>query len=150
MDALIAAAEGLIAPTAALLGVALGSVLSARREHRQWLRERRFEAYSGVNLAARQILWRGDEIGRDTTEPDLDAQVARVRVAMFELRQAVATVEMSGTPAGVDAARAVKDASSDLYRYLAALKGPADDDAIAVQQARAALGKYQQAMQREL
>ncbi|WP_161965287.1 hypothetical protein [Ornithinimicrobium cerasi] len=140
MDDLVAAAEGLIAPAAALLGVVLGTTLSGRREHRQWLRERRFEAYSDVNLAARTVLWRGDEIGRDSAEPDLEAQIAKVRAAMFDLRQAVATVEIIGTVTGIKVARSLNDASAALYRYLSELKGPPEDDAIAIQQARAALG----------
>lgn len=150
MDGLVSAVEGLIAPGFALLGVVLGTVLSARREHRQWLRERRFAAYSDVNLAARTMLWRGDEIGRDSAEPDQDVQMAKVRAAMFDLRQAVAAVEIIGTSKGIKVARNLKDASADLYRYLSNLQGPPEDDAIAVKQARAALGEYQEAMQQEL
>ena len=150
MDALVSAAEGLITPGVALLGVAVGAVLSGRREHRQWLRERRFEAYSKVNLAARTMLWRGDEIGRESAGADLASQVGKVRAAMFDLRQSVATVEIIGTNTGIRAARSLKDALAEFYGYLTTLQGPPDDDATAVQQAQAALGKYQATMQKEL
>lgn len=84
----------IVAPIAALFGVALGPLISSGTERRAWLRRQKYEIAAGVVSAARIVLWRGDEIDPSRLDPPLANQRERVRQAMFTLREQLSLVDL--------------------------------------------------------
>lgn len=151
MSRLIDVVQLLIAPISALAGVLVGGASTAKREHRQWLRDRRHEVYGSVSSAARTMLWRGDEIGRKSDGEDLEDQKSRMRGAMFDVREAVAQLELIGTPKTVKAGQELRSClGREVFNFFAESSGPLAENAIQVTYGREALTKFQEAARSEL
>ena len=97
----------LIAAASALFGVGLGALLSGTQEHRRWLRNERYAVYLRAVTAARTMLYRCDEVDAYPTPAEVDV----IREAMFQVRDALAAVE-------VVAAGDVGSRSEELRRVL--------------------------------
>ena len=90
------ALPAIVAGILGLVGVSVGAWLTSRGQEKRWLREKRLEGYLDVVAAAREFLWRGNDVGRQasTISEDRDA----LRAAHLELRHAVTKLQFLGPP----------------------------------------------------
>lgn len=121
----------LLAPASALAGVWISPLLSARKERRAWLWSKQYEAAAAVTTAARTVLWRGDEIDPSRTDQPFERQKQAVRLAMFDLREQLALIELLFQGGVANAAKELEGIfGNDLVPYFLTLKGkPGTDDA---------------------
>lgn len=94
--ALVDALPAIVAGILGLVGVSVGAWLTARGQERRWLREKRLEGYLDVVAAAREFLWRGNDVGRQSSTISEDREA--LRAAHLELRHAVTKLELLGPP----------------------------------------------------
>lgn len=136
----------LIAPVSALLGVWISPFLSARKERKAWLWSKQYEAASAVTTAARKVLWRGDEVDPSRTDQPVAQQKEVVRLAMFELREQLALVELLFKGDVAKAAKELEDVfGNDLVPYFIALPGKASTSGPQIPAARQKMVAFQTA-----
>lgn len=139
-----------LAPVSALLGVLVGTLLSARKERRNWQRDKKYSVYIGVIRAARAMLWRGDEIHTGRPEATIEEQRAEVRKAMMRLREQLSSVEMIAKGAVVEAGRDLEGHFGNvLYPHFFEID-VADGQAQQVQKARNLLVRFSEAARDDL
>ena len=135
----------MIAPAAALLGVALGPALTARVEHRRWLRDERLKSVVGVLNAARAILWRGDDIN-SPNQAELKMQKENVRQAMFVLREHLAAVDILMAGQLGRQADSLEDAFGNrLYEYFMSVTATVDPSHSTILEARQCTTAFREA-----
>jgi len=136
----------LIAPASALAGVWISPFLSARKERRAWLWSKQYEAASAVTTAARTVLWRGAEIDPSRTDHPIDQQKQVVRLAMFDVREKLALIELLFIGDVANAAKELEGVfGNDLVPYFLAASGEASTSSTQVSAARQKMVAFQTA-----
>lgn len=109
----------IVSAVASLGGVMLGTSLGGRRERRNWRRDKVFDVFTTFTSAARTFLWRAAEIDEGRRDLTLDEQHERLRTAMFDLREALARLELVGDEPVRRAARDIEGHyGNTLYPWL--------------------------------
>lgn len=140
-----------LAPVSALLGVVVGQYVASRRESSQWLRDQELKAFTALVYASRSMLWRGAEITAEDPPTRLRPNQP-VRTAMFDLREALASVEMLTESKDVMrmCAELEDEFGNALYPFFQTLAGPPADDAPEVVRARQTLERFRVAAKTEI
>ncbi len=102
----------IIGVIATILGGLLGAWIQGRREHRKWLRERRFDAYTVVDTALTriEILLR-----RASSEPDRAAEYRRAadEITLHELPDVLSRLNLVGPDSVITAKNEYRSAVAE-------------------------------------
>ncbi len=89
----------------------LGAWYSAREQRRQWRDDLRLEAYVDLDCSARDVLFKGHDIGSDQHDGDKDRQIQALRDAIRSYRRAYARVRLVGP-------QPISEINESLHAYL--------------------------------